>query len=269
MTEAQQIGNSILHLGDCLNVMSIMGDECVDLTITSPPYDNLRNYNNSLNWCEDIWKKIITALYKLTKRGGVVVWVVGDSTINGSETGTSFKQALFFKESGFNLHDTMIYKREGPPLSHNRYEQKFEYMFIFSKGKPNVFNGLYEHSKSAGAKRSSTMRQDSDSLNNRSAKGFVKEEKLRGNVFEYSVGNNCSTKDKIAHGHPAIFPEKLADDHIKTWSNEGETVFDPMMGSGTVGKMALLNNRHFIGCEKVKEYYDISKNRILNISKTC
>ena len=244
--------------GDCLEAMKTLPDNSVDLTVTSPPYDNLRTYNGYVFDFEGIAKE----LYRVTKDGGVVVWVVGDATIRGSETGTSFKQALFFKEIGFNLHDTMIYMREGPPLSHNRYEQKFEYMFVLSNGKPSTFNGMVCHSKSAGQKRTSTMRQDSDSLGDRSAKGFVQETKLVGNVFEYSVGNNCSTKDKIAHRHPAIFPEQLAHDHIISWSNEGDTVLDPMMGSGTTGKMAKILNRKFIGIEISTEYFDIATRRI-------
>jgi len=251
-----------LHNIDCMEYMKGLDDDAFDLTVTSPPYDNLRTYKDSLEWSQDIWKAIIKELYRVTKKGGVVVWVVGDATIKGSETGTSFKQALWAMECGFNLHDTMIYKREGPPLSHNRYEQKFEYMFVFSKGKPCRFNGIMINSKSAGQKRTSTMRQDGDSLSKRSASGRVKDKKLMGNVFEYSVGNNCSTKDKIAHSHPAIFPEQLATDHIISWSNEGDIVFDPFMGSGTTGKMAVKNGRCFVGCEKVKEYFDISKERI-------
>jgi len=250
------------YLGDCLEVMPYIEDNLVDLTITSPPYDNLRTYENDLVWNWGVFTGIAKELYRVTKKGGVVVWVVGDATIRGSETGTSFKQALFFKEIGFNLHDTMIYMREGPPLSHNRYEQKFEYMFVLSNGKPSTFNGMVCHSKSAGQKRTSTMRQDSDSLGDRSAKGFVQETKLVGNVFEYSVGNNCSTKDKIAHRHPAIFPEQLAHDHIISWSNEGDTVLDPMMGSGTTGKMAKILKRNFIGIEKVPKYFGISTERI-------
>lgn len=254
-----------LMKGDCIERMKEIEAGSVGLTVTSPPYDNLRSYNgNNTQWCEQVWKSVISELFRVTKNGGVVVWVVGDATVKGSETGTSFKQALWAMECGFRLHDTMIYKREGPPLSHNRYEQKFEYMFVFSKGRPVVFNGIREPSKSAGQKRGSTMRQDGDNLGARSATGFVKDTKLKGNVFEYSVGNNCSTKDKIAHKHPAIFPEQLANDHIISWSNKGDTVLDPFMGSGTTGKMAVLNDRDFIGIEMDESYMGISVERITN-----
>ena len=136
-----------LYQGDCLDVMDKLIEEGVevDLTVTSPPYDDLRNYNNTLVWNFDVFKQVADRLYKITKNGGVVVWVVNDKTKNGSETGTSFKQALYFKEIGFNLHDTMIYAKNNPiPQNHNRYEQAFEYMFILSKGKPNTFNPLKE-----------------------------------------------------------------------------------------------------------------------------
>jgi DNA modification methylase len=236
----------------------------IDLTVTSPPYDNLRSYNgNNKGWGHHVWKPLMESLYRVTKSGGVVVWVVGDATVKGSETGTSFKHALHFMDVGFNLHDTMIYKREGPPLSHNRYEQKFEYMFILSKDRPATFNGLRIDSTYAGSSRkSTTMRQDGDGLSDRSARGIVAPTKLRGNVFEYPVGKNKSTNDKIAHGHPAIFPEKLANDHIISWSNAGEIIFDPLMGSGTVGKMAKLNNRRFIGIELDETYFNIAQARI-------
>lgn len=250
-------------LGDCLDVMQQMSGESVDLTVTSPPYDNLRNYNKSLNdWTTEKWKAIIAEIFRVTKRGGVVVWVVGDATINGSETGTSFKQALHAIDCGFRLHDTMIYHREGPPLTHNRYEQKFEFMFVWSRGKPKHFSGLREASVSAGTRRTGTMRQDGDHLTSRCAKGFVAPTRLRGNVWKYSVGNNSSSTDKIAHLHPAIYPEALVRDHILSWSKEGDTVFDPFLGSGTTGKVALALGRKFIGIERDPEYLSLAAQRM-------
>ena len=253
-----------LMQGDCLEKMKDIPDGSVDLTVTSPPYDNLRTYNGSLtDWTEAKWKAIIAELYRVTKDGGVVVWVVGDATINGSETGTSFRQALWAMECGFRLHDTMIYHREGPPLTHNRYEQHFEYMFVWSKGKPSAFNGQRETSIKAGRTRKGfTSRQDGEVLGTRGEHGFVSPTKLRGNVWKFAIGNNGSTSDKEAFAHPAIFPESLARDHILSWSNEGDTVLDPFLGSGTTGKMAILHGRNFIGIERVEKYFDIACKRI-------
>ncbi len=250
--------------GDCLEKMKGIPTGTIDLVVTSPPYDNLRTYNGSLDWNFEVFKTIAQELTRCLKVGGVIVWVVGDSTIKGSESGSSFRQALYFKDTcGLNLHDTMIYHKEGPPLSHNRYEQKFEYMFVLSKGKPNTFNGLRTASIYAGeSRKSKTMRQDSDSIGRRSAKGVVGETKLRGNIWEYAVGYGKSTTDKIAYKHPAIFPELLAKDHILSWSNEGDTVLDVFMGSGTTGKMAYLLNRKFIGIEKDNEYFEIAQSRL-------
>jgi DNA modification methylase len=246
---------------NCLETMSKLNDNFIDLTITSPPYDNLRDYKGF----DFDFKNIANELYRVTKEGGIVVWVVNDSTKKGSETGTSFRQALYFMECGFNLHDTMIYKAEKPPLTHNRYEQKFEYMFVFSKGKPNTFNPIMEPSKYAGQDKSKrTMRQDSDELGNRSGKGKVKPFKIKGNVWEYPIGHGKSTKDKIAFKHPAIFPEQLVTDHILSWSNEGDLIYDPFMGSGTVAKMSILNNRNYIGSEISEEYCNIIKERLNN-----
>jgi site-specific DNA-methyltransferase (adenine-specific) len=254
----------MLLLGDCLERMAEIPDGSIDLTVTSPPYDNLRTYNGSLNdWNAAKWQAIIAELYRVTKNGGVVVWIVGDATVKGSETGTSFRQALHAMDCGFRLHDTMIYHREGPPLTHNRYEQHFEFMFVWSKGRPSTFAGLRAPSIKAGRTRKGySSRQDGDTLGARGGTGSVQATKLVGNVWKFAIGNNGSTTDKIAHAHPAIFPEAMARDHILSWSNPGDTVFDPFLGSGTTGKMALAHGRKFIGIERDPTYFAIAEQRI-------
>lgn len=249
-----------LYNGDCLELMKDIPDKSVDLTVTSPPYDNLRTYNGNIEqWSLEKFKAIAKELYRVTKQGGVVVWVVGDATINGSETGTSFRQALFFMECGFRLHDTMIYRKTNyVPLTHNRYEQEFEYMFVFSKGKPNTFNPIKIPCKTAGAKTSGRTFYQTNNQNIPTAghkNNPVSDFKQKGNVWDLST--NAGIK-----GHPAQFPEQLANDHIVSWSNEGDTVLDCFMGSGTTGKMALLNRRNFIGIELDKTYFNIAKERI-------
>lgn len=249
-----------LICGDCAEVMAKMPAESVDLTVTSPPYDNLRTYNG---YSFD-FEKIAKELYRITKPGGVIVWVVGDATINGSETGTSFRQALYFKDIGFNLHDTMIYQKSTPPLSHNRYEQNFEYMFVFSKGRPNTFNGIRVPRKYKDNRKKKAFGRNKD---NSRDYGYATNNQtvLKTNVWNIFAGGGSS--DKIASKHPAIFPEQLANDHIISWSNPGDVVLDPFMGSGTTGKMALLNGRKFIGIEISEEYYRIAQNRIKNIQQ--
>lgn len=242
--------------GDCLELMKMMPNECIDLTVTSPPYDNLRKYNG-FSWD---FESIAQELYRLTKPGGVVIWVVGDSTVKGSETCTSFKQALYFKECGFNLHDTMIYQKQNyVPLTHNRYEQEFEYMFCFSKGRPNTFNPIMIPCKYAGTETwgSSSFHKTNDSGLVSCGKKRVNDTKQHGNIFRYLTGKSKETK-----GHPAPFPEQLANDQIITWSNPGDIVLDPFVGSGTTAKMALLNNRHYIGFDISEEYCEIARNRI-------
>ncbi len=259
---------------DCISRMKKIKDNSIDLTVTSPPYDKLRNYSDSLEWNFDVFKDVANNLLRITNKGGVIVWVVGDATVNGSESLSSFKQALYFNEIGFNVHDTMIYHKNALPKNHNRYEQDFEYMFVLSKGKPKTFNPIKipcKYPEGVNARKNSYF-SETDEVH-RSARSNKKRkpvgvEKIKGNIWYYPVGKNHSTKDDIAFKHPAIFPEQLAEDHILSWSNEGDIVFDPFMGSGTTGKMALLNNRNFIGTEKVKEYYDISCERLgLNKSK--
>ena len=241
-----------------LDTMAKMPDCFVDLTVTSPPYDNLRTYNGYSFDFEAVAKE----LYRVTKQGGVVVWVVGDATIKGSETGTSFRQALYFKEIGFNLHDTMIYaKNNYIPLTHNRYEQQFEYMFVLSKGKPKTFNPIKIKCESAGQKRNRTKsnKENGSSVRNRNEVTETKQFKHKPNIWFLNVSNT-----KL--NHPAIFPEALAQDHIISWSNECDLVYDPFMGSGTTAKMAILNKRNWIGSEISEEYCKIIERRITTAS---
>ena len=244
--------------GDCLDVMSGFPDECIDLTVTSPPYDNLRKYQGYTFDFEGIAHE----LYRITKPGGVVVWVVGDATINGSETGTSFRQALYFKdEVGFNLHDTMIYRKKTPPLTHKRYEQEFEYMFVLAKNSIKTFNAIKINKLYMDTRKNKAFGRNKT---NEHDMGFSssKTKKIKGNVWEYAVGGNKTTTDIISHQHPAIFPEQLAGDHILSWSNPGDIVLDPMVGSGTTCKMAALNNRNYIGIDISEEYCEIARERI-------
>jgi site-specific DNA-methyltransferase (adenine-specific) len=247
-----------LLFGDCLERMKEIPDGSVDLTVTSPPYDNLRTYAGTLEWNFDIFKQVANELYRVTKDGGVVVWVVGDATIKGSETGTSFRQALYFKEIGFNLHDTMIWEKTARIPTQDRYYNNFEYMFIFSKGKPKAMNFIVDHPNVSVGKKRRKDKVINKGANIKSDDYLIYPEfSRRTNLWRIHIGANKETK-----GHPAVFPEQLANDHITSWSNENDVVFDPFMGSGTTGKMALLNNRKFIGIEKVEEYFDIAKDRI-------
>jgi site-specific DNA-methyltransferase (adenine-specific) len=247
--------------------MKELPEGCIDLTVTSPPYDNLRDYKGYSFDFEPIAKE----LYRITKPGGVVVWVVGDATIKGSETGTSFRQALYFKEIGFNLHDTMIYEKDGAPYPDaTRYYNTFEYMFIFSKGKPKTFNPICDRKNIyAGRKRTATNRLKNGTLIEGSGQAKVfKEYGSRFNIWRISSGKGKTTLDEYAFEHPAMFPEQLAEDHILSWSNEGDVVFDPFLGSGTTAKMAVLNNRHYIGFEISEEYFDICSKRLDDAEKT-
>lgn len=247
---------------DCIITMGNMPDDYIDLTITSPPYDNLRNYKN-LDWSEIKWQKIIQALYRVTKIGGVVVWVVGDATVKGSETGSSFKQALHFMTTGFRLHDTMIYMKSNPkPLNCRRYEQQFEYIFVFSKERPKTFNPIMIPCKYAGVKNFGKRKKynPDGSFEEFVYSNPINDTKVHGNVFEYRVGNNKAV-------HPAIMPKELAYDQLITWSNDNDLIYDPFAGSGTVGLVAIENNRNFILSEIVNEYCDSIRTTLQNFGK--
>ena len=264
--------NINLYNGNCIDIMQNLIDNNVKvhLTVTSPPYDNLRTYNNSSTWNFDTFKEIAKLLYDITEEGGIVVWVVGDATIKGNETGSSFRQALYFQEIGFNLHDTMIYEKNSSSFparrDSKRYTQIFEYMFVFTKGhirnditliadKENKWAGFTNWGNNTQYDKDGNLKQ----TNNIKP---IPKYSLRNNIWKYSVGFNDKT------GHPAVFPEKLAEDHILSWSNEGDIILDPFMGSGTTGKMAYLNNRKFIGIEVDETYFNISKERINKYVKT-
>lgn len=225
-------------------------DNFVDLTVTSPPYDDLRKYNGFLF----DYKSMANELYRVTKDGGIVVWVVGDKTKNGSETLTSFEHAIYFKNIGFNVHDTMIYAKNNPvPSGGNRYQSTFEYMFIFSKRKPKTFNALKRSRIYDDFRRKTSFGRKEDGTHQRGANSteeYIKEY----NIWFYSIGGHLTTTDKIAFNHPALYPDKLAEDHILSWSDEGDIVLDPMCGAGTTCKMAYINNRNFIGIDMSSEY---------------
>ena len=257
--------NKIYNI-DCLKGLKLLEDNSVDLTVTSPPYDDLRNYKGYSFDFENIAKE----LYRVTKTGGILVWIVGGATSKGSESGTSFRQALYFKECGFNLHDTMIYEKNSSAFpaarTSKRYTQIFEYMFVFCKGKirndisllcdkPNKWAGHTNWGNNTQYDKDGNLKQ----TNNIKP---VPEFSLRNNIWKYSVGFNDKT------GHPAVFPEKLAEDHILSWSNENDVVLDPFMGSGTTAKMSILNNRNYIGFEISKEYCDLAEERLHKYEKS-
>tara|TARA_R110002096_G_scaffold290436_1_gene484745 strand:- start:26 stop:787 length:762 start_codon:yes stop_codon:yes gene_type:complete len=243
---------------NCLDTMAKMKDNYIDLTVTSPPYDNLRDYKGYSFDFESIAKE----LYRVTKEGGVVVWIVGDATIKGSETGTSFKQALYFMECGFKLNDTMIWNKgsfSAVGALKARYAPVFEYMFIFTKGKARSFNPIKDRpNKWAGEKRKHVMFRQKNGAIIKTSGSKINEFGQRFNVWNLPPAKNRDIK------HPAIFPEQLANDHIISWSNENDIVYDPFMGSGTTAKMAILNKRNWMGSEMSEEYCEIIEQRIKN-----
>lgn len=248
-----------IYRSDCIEFMKSMDENSIDLTVTSPPYDELRNYKGYSFDFENIAKQ----LFRVTKRGGVVVWVVGDKIKKGNKTLTSFKQALYFQQVGFNVHDVMIYRKKNTPfMRSNAYTNCFEFMLILSKDSPKTFNPLKVKTVRQG-KEMLPFNKGADGVNKKIL-GELKPEKTMTNIWEYAVGYGGSTSDKLAFDHPAIFPEKLAEDHILSWTKEGDIVFDPMCGSGTTCKMATLNKRHYIGCDISQEYVELAKKRLKN-----
>jgi site-specific DNA-methyltransferase (adenine-specific) len=270
-------GENQIYCADCVGFMKEMEENSVDLTITSPPYDNLRDLDGDFDF-----EGVAKGLYRVTKEGGVVVWVVGDATIDGSETGTSFKQALYFKEIGFNLHDTMIYEKLGGVSypSQGRYTQIFEYMFVFSKGKPKTFNPICDEPKMwEGSWGALSTRNKDGSLTARNLENEGKGSsgravgseygfKQRTNIWKIRNGHGFGSKDEIAILHPSSYPEELVLGNLLSWSNPGDLVFDPLCGVATTLKVALLNNRNYLGVEINEEYCRIARKRMEMVLKT-
>lgn len=248
--------NTVIN-GDCVPVMQRMPSNCIDLTVTSPPYDDLRDYNGY----KFDFENIATQLYRITQPDGIIVWVVGKKIHNGNVILTPFTQALFFQSIGFKVHDIMIYKKKNTPfMRSNAYTSSFEFMFVLAKGKVKVFNPIKVPTVRNGIEMLVTNRKADGKINK--VLGELKEEKVKDNIWEYAVGLGGTTNDKIAFQHPAVFPEKLAEDHILSWTNTGDLVFDPMCGSGTTLKMAKLNNRKYIGIDISAEYCQIARERL-------
>lgn len=260
---------------DCLETMRRMLDNSVDMVMTSPPYDDmdedfnpipkrgLRDYKG-YSWD---FKAIAKEIYRVLKDGGVLVWVVNDLTIDGKETLSSCYQKIYFNKVGFNIHDTMIYSKAGIQYpTHTRYYPRFEYMFILTKGSPKTYNPIkdrrnkYYDTVISGRERNKNgeLTEMSGSKKRRRIKEFG----VRWNIWEYATGWKHSYSESYLRGHSAIFPEKLAEDHIISWSNSGDLIYDPFMGAGTTAKMAKLNHRNFIGSEISKEYWDLADRRI-------
>jgi len=246
----------LLH-GDCVIKMKGFASNCIDLTVTSPPYDNLRKYTG---FVFDFYNAA-RELYRITKPGGVVVWVVADGTTKGSETGTSFKQALYFKECGFNLHDTMIWVKDGGGAIGSKYcyTQNTEYMFVLSKGRPKTVNLLTKPNGSFGKVKHPSGRRNTDGTRKVAVRKAGAEHSKRNNWWYIPPSNS---KD---HGHPACFPLQIPSDHIRSWSNIGDLVFDPLVGSGTTGIAAKKLGRNFIGIDISNDYIQLAKQRILEL----
>ena len=259
------MSNIDLRLGDCAEVLGSMESCTIDLVVTSPPYDNLRSYKgHGDSWTFDKFKDIARELYRVVKEGGMVVWVVGDATIDGGESCTSFKQALYFVECGFKLFDTMIYEKSGCGAcgSNNSYIQNFEYMFVLSKGEPKTTNLIYDRpNKITGARTTATNRNVHDADSGRKTREVVaKPMGRRFNIWKY---NQTQGHDEFSSKHPAPYPLPLAIDHIRSWSNEGDLVLDPFNGSGTTGVACVQLGRDYIGIDIEESYLELARTRIL------
>lgn len=264
MLDIHAIKNTVIH-ADSDKYLKELPQESIDMVMTSPPYDDLRDYTGQITWNFAVFQTIADELYRIVKPGGVIVWVVGDKTEDGGKTLTSYRQALYFQEIGFQMYDVIIYEKTGSgPPHNNRYFNAFEYMFVLSKGRPKTIHILKDKpNKWAGhSTYGEITRREKDGSLTKKGKKVVQQFGARTNIWKYANGKGYATKDGIAYRHPAIFPEKLVEDHILSWSEEGDIVLDPFGGSGTTAKIAGQLKRDWILIEAVEEYCGIARARI-------
>lgn len=260
-----------IYNGCCLLGMKKLADDSVDIAVTSPPYDDLRAYGEQSAWNHDFFKKVAAEMARVLKPGGVIVWNVNDQVVQGGKTGSSFRQALFFMdECGLRLHDTMIYKKTGVAFASGphsvRYTQKFEFVFVLSKGKPKTINLLQDKpNKWAGAQSwgaASARTHAGDIKKSAEKTKRVREFGVRDNIWEIKNSGGFGQKDKSAYKHPATMPEELARGHILSWSAAGDIVLDPFLGSGTTALVAKQEGRRYVGFEINAEYFALAEKRI-------
>ena len=259
------------HLMNCIDGMQLMDAESVDLVVTSPPYDDLRTYNDSSKWDHEVFKSVADNLARVLKTGGVIMWNVNDATVKGSETGSSFRQCLYFMDRcGLRLHDTMIYEKTGTAFASGpksvRYTQIFEYCFILSKGKPKTIN-LIQDKKNAWAGYTSfgnakTRKQDGTMHDPGKKSKVIREYGVRTNIWKIKNSGGFGQSSKASYKHPATMPEELARGHVLTWSDKNDLILDPFMGAGTTAQVCLEENRNFIGFEIDETYHQMCVDRV-------
>lgn len=259
--------NDILYNGDSEEVLKGLPDECIDLVITSPPYDDLRKYNGiGAMWNRDKFQSIADQLVRVLKPGGVIVWNVYDKTEKGTKSGTSLEQCLYFRDKGLNINDYMIWRKTNPlpVVKQPRYNPCFEFMFVLSKGKPKTFNPIQIPTKSGGKHYKSTAKNMGGENGRRMLDYHVNSYMTDYNVWNMPVAPNKEVYHIDGHEvkHPAVFPLQLPVRHVLTWSNPGDTVLDPFAGSGTTMVASKMHGRPCIGIELDKTYCEIIKQRL-------
>ena len=259
-----QIGRNLIDqilLRNCIEGMKLIPDDCIPMTLTSPPYEALRGFGGHV-FSTEVFEAIARDLWRVTIPGGVVVWVVADQ-IEGTYSGASFRQALFFREIGFRLHDILIMNRRGGGYAGGNRYGKVEFAFVLSKGRPRSIHLIRDRENShAGQLRRFRAKRPDGSIRYSAVAKPIASVGLRGPVWEYHTGNGCTTRDRYAHFHTALMHEDMARDLIVSWSEPGDLIFDPMCGAGTTCKMALLSCRHYLGFEIHGPYHALAQRRM-------
>ena len=252
--------NSII-CGDSAEVLKNFPDNSIDMVVTSPPYDGLRDYNGFSLDLHKIGKEI----YRVLKDGGIAVMVIQDATKDFAKSLTSFRTIVDWCDNvGFRLFETVIYHKNGTEGAwwKQRFRVDHEYMPIFMKGKkPQYFNKepLKIPSKHGGKVMSGSGNRRTDGTLSETVRRPINTMKCRGTVWDYLMAGD---KNPLKRKHPAVFPDKIPYDCIQCFCPEGGLVLDPFIGCGSTAVMAKVLGRNYIGIDISREYCDLAEERI-------
>lgn len=236
-------------------------DDSIPLTVTSPPWDDVRIYGDGTltPWNANVFREVADQLWRVTAQGGVVCWHVGEQIQNGSESGTSSEQRLYFRDLGFRLWQTLIVETMAGHTHKHRYGGAIQYIFVLTKGKPKTVNLLRDRPNKHAGNVHGFFKRDAHGKIHSQTQVVVAEYGVRGPVWKYFPRK---AKDEEARQHPAPMDETISRDLIRSFSEPGNLVLDPFAGSGTTLKWAMTFGRYYLGFEAVEEYFQLAKRRL-------
>lgn len=250
-----------IHHFDAVVGLRLLPADCIDLTLTSPPYDWIRDYNGTFDPAKFPFVRIAEELYRITAPGGVVLWITRDQQQDCCESGTSAKQMLYFKNIGFNVQTMIV---DSISARHRRYCYGMppQFCFVLSKGRPKAFHPIRDKPNTEPGRIKSWSARNRDGRIRKGKPKEIPKYGRRSHIWLYPTGFGLVSDDPLPRNAPAPMVETVAGDLMLSYSNPGDLILDPMAGLGTTGKVAVKLNRQFIGFERVRKYCDVANDRV-------